>query len=78
MSSRPSPAKLLAELFHGRSQLVVDHFMLGPGWQAGCVGCSFGADHRQVSSSPYRRKPVSMLELGPGLRRDMRWGMFRN
>ncbi len=37
--------KSLAELFHGRSQLVVDHFMLGPGWQAGCVGCSFGADH---------------------------------
>src|SRR5436190_13249651 len=37
--------KTLADLFDGRSQLVVDHFMLGPGWKEGCVGCSFGADH---------------------------------
>jgi len=37
--------KTLAELFDGRSQLVIKHFMLGPGWQEGCVGCSFGADH---------------------------------
>jgi predicted dithiol-disulfide oxidoreductase (DUF899 family) len=37
--------KTLAELFAGRSQLVVKHFMLGPGWSEGCVGCSFGADH---------------------------------
>ena len=38
-------SKTLTESFDGRSQLVVDHFMLGPGWKAGCVGCSFGADH---------------------------------
>jgi predicted dithiol-disulfide oxidoreductase (DUF899 family) len=37
--------KTLADLFDGRSQLVVDHFMLGPGSKEGCVGCSFGADH---------------------------------
>jgi len=37
--------KTLAELFDGRSQLVINHFMLGPGWKEGCVGCSFGADH---------------------------------
>jgi predicted dithiol-disulfide oxidoreductase (DUF899 family) len=37
--------KTLAELFAGRSQLVVYHFMLGPGWAAGCPGCSFLADH---------------------------------
>src|SRR5512145_2709334 len=35
----------LGDLFGGRSQLIVNHFMLGPGWQQGCVGCSFGADH---------------------------------
>ena len=35
----------LADLFDGRSQLVINHFMLGPGWKEGCVGCSFGADH---------------------------------
>ncbi len=37
--------KRLAELFAGRSQLIVYHFMLGPDWTAGCTGCSFLADH---------------------------------
>src|SRR4051812_24760322 len=37
--------KSLADLFAGRSQLIVYHFMLGPGWAAGCPGCSFLADH---------------------------------
>jgi predicted dithiol-disulfide oxidoreductase (DUF899 family) len=37
--------KTLADFFEGRSQLIVNHFMLGPGWKEGCVGCSFGADH---------------------------------
>ncbi len=37
--------KSLADLFDGRSQLVVYHFMLGPDWEAGCPGCSFLADH---------------------------------
>lgn len=37
--------RTLAELFAGRSQLIVYHFMLGPGWTAGCPGCSFLADH---------------------------------
>ncbi len=37
--------RTLAELFAGRSQLMVQHFMLGPGWQQGCPSCSFMADH---------------------------------
>src|ERR1700682_2219880 len=37
--------KTLADLFAGRSQLIIYHFMLGPGWAAGCPGCSFIADH---------------------------------
>lgn len=41
----PTGPKTLADLFDGRSQLMVNHFMLAPGWDAGCVGCSFGADH---------------------------------
>ncbi|MCM2476532.1 DUF899 family protein [Rhizobium sp. CG5] len=41
----PSGPKSLAELFDGRSQLMVYHFMLGPDWEAGCPGCSFQADH---------------------------------
>jgi predicted dithiol-disulfide oxidoreductase (DUF899 family) len=35
----------LADLFSGRSQLIIYHFMFGPGWKEGCVGCSFLADH---------------------------------
>jgi predicted dithiol-disulfide oxidoreductase (DUF899 family) len=42
---RSGEKQTLADLFDGRSQLVVNHFMLGPGWKEGCVGCSFGADH---------------------------------
>jgi predicted dithiol-disulfide oxidoreductase (DUF899 family) len=41
----PNGKVTLADLFDGRSQLTVKHFMLGPGWKEGCVGCSFGSDH---------------------------------
>jgi predicted dithiol-disulfide oxidoreductase (DUF899 family) len=41
----PAGSKTLAELFDGRSQLVVYHFMFSPEWDAGCLGCSFFADH---------------------------------
>jgi len=41
----PGGKETLADLFNGHSQLIVKHFMLGPGWKEGCVGCSFGADH---------------------------------
>src|SRR5580692_5423972 len=34
----------LADLFAGRSQLIVYHFMFGPGWKEGCPSCSFLAD----------------------------------
>jgi predicted dithiol-disulfide oxidoreductase (DUF899 family) len=37
--------RTLADLFDGRSQLIVYHFMLGPDWEEGCVGCSFLSDH---------------------------------
>jgi len=37
--------KRLADLFDGRSQLMLYHFMLAPGWSAGCPGCSFLSDH---------------------------------
>jgi predicted dithiol-disulfide oxidoreductase (DUF899 family) len=41
----PEGKRTLADLFDGRSQLLVKHFMFGPDWEEGCVGCSFGADH---------------------------------
>ena len=41
----PDGRRRFADLFDGRSQLVVKHFMFGPGWKDGCVGCSFEVDH---------------------------------
>lgn len=64
-------SKTLADLFGGRSQLVVDHFMLGPGWGQGCVGCSFGPDHigclvhlehHDVSVVVVSRAPLAEIE----------------
>ena len=41
----PQGPRKLADLFAGRRQLLVQHFMLGPGWEQGCPSCSFMADH---------------------------------
>jgi predicted dithiol-disulfide oxidoreductase (DUF899 family) len=41
----PKGKETLADLFDGKSQLIVYHFMLGPAWQEGCPSCSFIADH---------------------------------
>jgi len=41
----PNGKETLADLFAKRSQLIVYHFMLGPGWKEGCKSCSFLADH---------------------------------
>ena len=63
--------KSLAELFDGRSQLVVYHFMLGPGWGEGCKSCSYLADHfdgprvhlaaRDVSFTAVSRAPLAEI-----------------
>lgn len=37
--------RTLAQLFAGRRQLLVQHFMFGPGWEQGCPSCSYMADH---------------------------------
>jgi predicted dithiol-disulfide oxidoreductase (DUF899 family) len=39
----------LADLFAGRNQLIIYHFMLGPNWEEGCKSCSFLADHFDAS-----------------------------
>ena len=41
----PDGKETLADLFDGKSQLIVYHFMFGPGWGEGCPHCSFWADH---------------------------------
>jgi predicted dithiol-disulfide oxidoreductase (DUF899 family) len=62
----------LAGLFGGKSQLIVYHFMLGPGWDAGCPSCSFLADHfdgaaihlaqRDVAFVVVSRAPLAEIE----------------
>ena len=64
--------KTLADLFDGRSQLIVYHFMLGPGWEEGCKSCSYLADHfdganwhlphRDVTFVVVSRAPLSEIE----------------
>jgi predicted dithiol-disulfide oxidoreductase (DUF899 family) len=41
----PTGKETLADLFGGKSQLLIYHFMLGPGWVEGCPSCSYLADH---------------------------------
>src|ERR1700723_525335 len=41
----PRGKETFADLFDGRSQLIVYHFMMGPGWVEGCKSCSYLSDH---------------------------------
>lgn len=53
----------LADLFGGRSQLIVKHFMFGPGWKEGCVGCSFGSDHAEGAFVHLENHDVSYVAV---------------
>lgn len=68
----PQGKKTLADLFGGRSQLVIYHFMFGPGWGEGCEHCSFWADHfdsvnlhlgqRDTTLAVVSRAPLAEIE----------------
>lgn len=70
----------LADLFDGRGQLLVQHFMLGPGWGEGCPSCSYMADHldgmsahlaqRDVAVAVVSRAPLAEIER---FRQRMGW-----
>jgi len=53
----------LAELFDGRRQLLVQHFMLGPGWPQGCPSCSFMADHNDGMNPHLAHRDVTLLAV---------------
>jgi predicted dithiol-disulfide oxidoreductase (DUF899 family) len=67
----PDGKESLVDLFDGRSQLIVYHFMLGPGWGEGCKSCSYLADHfdganwhlphRDVTFVAVSRAPLSEI-----------------
>ena len=77
----PGGRESLADLFDGRSQLIVYHFMFGPDWQEGCPSCSYLADHfdgaihhlnhRDVTLVAASRAPLETLQ---GYRGRMGWG----
>jgi predicted dithiol-disulfide oxidoreductase (DUF899 family) len=70
----------LAQLFNGRSQLFIKHFMMGPGQTRQCVGCSFEVDHIQgllphfenhdLTYAAVARAPIDEIET---LRKRMGW-----
>ncbi len=68
----PKGKETLADLFGGKSQLIVYHFMFGPGWEEGCPSCSFISDHidgsvvhlaaRDVRLVVVSRAPLAQIE----------------
>jgi len=68
----PTGKKRLADLFMGKNQLIVYHFMFGPEWNEGCPSCSFNMDHvdgslihlaqRDVAFAAISRAPISKIE----------------
>lgn len=77
----PAGVTRLSDLFEGRSQLIVYHFMYGPDWDAGCPSCSYLADHfnpaivhlnhRDITMVAVSRAPIEVLEA---YRKRMGWG----
>jgi predicted dithiol-disulfide oxidoreductase (DUF899 family) len=57
----PNGKETLGNLFGGRCQLIVYHFMLGPGWQAGCPSCSFLADHFDGAAVHMAQRDVTLV-----------------
>jgi predicted dithiol-disulfide oxidoreductase (DUF899 family) len=76
----PEGKVTLADLFDGRSQLFIKHFMMGPGQVGQCVGCSFEVDHMEgvlvhlehhdVSYAVVARAPIEEIEA---VRKQMGW-----
>jgi predicted dithiol-disulfide oxidoreductase (DUF899 family) len=59
----PDGKETLAELFDGRSQLIVYHFMFGPGWEQGCPSCSFLSDHIDGANRHLPHRDVTLLAV---------------
>ena len=53
----------LADLFAGRSQLLVQHFMLAPGWKEGCKSCSYMADHADGMTAHLAQRDVTFVAI---------------
>jgi predicted dithiol-disulfide oxidoreductase (DUF899 family) len=78
----PQGKETLADLFEGRRQLIVEHFMFDPSWDEGCKSCSFWVDnlngigvhlnHRDVTFVLVSRAPIATLTA---YRQRMGWSV---
>ena len=78
----PEGKVTLADLFDGKGQLIVQHFMFGPDWNEGCPSCSFWTDnfngvdvhlaHRDTAFALVSRGPIDRLEA---YRKRMSWNL---
>ena len=59
----PNGSKTLADLFDGRSQLIVYHFMFGPDWEEGCPSCSFWADNFNGIDIHLRHRDITLVAV---------------
>lgn len=59
----PNGPETLEELFAGRSQLIVYHFMFAPDWAAGCKSCSFWADNFERNALHLAHRDATMLAI---------------
>ncbi|HKY61174.1 MAG TPA: thioredoxin family protein [Gemmatimonadota bacterium] len=57
----PGGRQTLSDLFDDRSQLIIQHFMFGPDWTEGCVGCSFQADHIDGATVHLEHRDVTLV-----------------
>ncbi|MBC5781516.1 DUF899 domain-containing protein [Ramlibacter sp. USB13] len=59
----PQGRRTLADLFGGRRQLLVQHFMFGPGWEQGCPSCSYMADHVDGMTIHLAHRDISFVAV---------------
>jgi predicted dithiol-disulfide oxidoreductase (DUF899 family) len=57
----PNGRETLSDLFAGKSQLMIYHFMLGPGWKEGCPSCSYISDHLDGSIPHLAARDVRLV-----------------
>ena len=59
----PNGKEKLADLFEGRNQLVIYHFMYGPDWEEGCPSCSFWADNFNGIATHLNHRDITLLAV---------------
>ena len=59
----PAGRRPLADLFDGHHQLVMQHFMLAPGWEQGCKSCSYMADHTDATLAHLAHRDTAFVAV---------------